>query len=212
MSRLNLIAYDGDLYTPESAIVCEELRKHYNGDVRCILLHRYSDGDVDTIAWPSPNEEQLRSCLYDLRETGMIPSDTKSAELPDGSIFEIEKPAARTELLAAMQSAGRLIVGHIGDRPKANKNDKPGSPQTVVTLERRNGTKTSVYVCEGADAKSFRIVLDDVIHFIPDGMTLEQAVQRQQHRHTMKLWPDSPEWWFRAPTVQGIVSQEEGAQ
>jgi hypothetical protein len=45
----------------------------------------------------------------------MIPSDTKSAELPDGSIFEIEKPAARTELLSAMQSAGRLIVGHVGD-------------------------------------------------------------------------------------------------
>jgi hypothetical protein len=45
----------------------------------------------------------------------MIPSDTKSAELPDGSIFEIEKPAARTELVSAMQSAGRLIVSHVGD-------------------------------------------------------------------------------------------------
>jgi hypothetical protein len=119
-----------------------------------------------------------------------------------------------TELLTAMQSAGRLAIAHVEDSlPKKHPNDKPGSPQTVVTLERRNGQKGSVYVCEGADGKSFRIVLDDVIHVVPDGMTLEQAVQRQQYRHTMKLWPENPEWWYRAPTVQGIVStQKEGAK
>ena len=118
------------------------------------------------------------------------------------------------ELLSAMQSAGRLAIVHVGDSlPKKHKNDKPGSPQTSIQLERRNEQKTSVLVCVGEDDKSFRIVLDDVIHFIPDGMTLEQAVQRQQHRHTMKIWPDNPEWWYRAPTVQGIVStQKEGAK
>jgi hypothetical protein len=136
MYRLTLIARDGDLYTPESAIVCEDLRKHYKGDEVCIMLHRYSAGDVDTIAWPAPNEEQLRSCLYDLRETGMIPADTKSVELPDGSVFEIEQPMTNADLLAAMQSSGRLIVGHVGDSaPKGTIVYR--LPATVVLKSRR---------------------------------------------------------------------------
>ena len=117
-----------------------------------------------------------------------------------------------TELHAAAIASGRMIVAHVGDSaPKRYANDKPGSPQTFIELTRRNGQKTSVIVCEGSDCKSFRIVLDDVIHPIPPGMTLEQAVKRQQAEQSRKLWPDDPDWWIQAPTVQSLVSQKEGA-
>lgn len=98
------------------------------------------------------------------------------------------------ELMSSMQSAGRLAIVHIGDKPKAHKNDKPGSPQTSVSLFRGNGEKTSVLVCVGADGKSFRVVLDDILHTIESGETLEAAVMRQQAELSKRMWPDDPHW------------------
>ena len=98
--------------------------------------------------------------------------------------------------MAAMQSAGKLSILHIGNElPKRYKNDKPGSPQTLVTLKRRNGVNADVIVCIGEDDKSFRIVLDDEIHKIPEWSTLEESVREQQAAQSRRLWPENPEWW-----------------
>lgn len=104
--------------------------------------------------------------------------------------------------MTAMQSAGRLHVVHIGNElPKRYRNDKPGSPQTLVTLKRRNGQKADILVCIGEDEKSFRIVLDDAIHQIAKESTLEESVRRQQAAQSRRSWPENPEWW--------IVNNEE---
>jgi len=80
---IQLIAKCGALHTPNSAIV-DELQKEYWEDDDVILLFRYDDGDFDTINSESPNMEQLRSCLYDAREGGIIgdaPSSFQTAPL-----------------------------------------------------------------------------------------------------------------------------------
>lgn len=87
-NTVKLIAEHGSLFTSNLDIVDEFAKKHY-GNEPSILIYRYRAGDVDTINWPNPNEEHLRSCLFDARETGMIPH-VRSVELPDGTIFHID--------------------------------------------------------------------------------------------------------------------------
>ena len=59
----------------------------------------------------------------------------------------------------------------------------------------QSGRKTSCTVCEGNDGRSFRIVLDDAIHLIEEGETLQQAVVRQQAEWTRKVWNEWPNEW-----------------
>lgn len=83
---VKLIDRDGSLYTSTKDIVDDICRKHYGGDEFAILLC-FFDQDVNSIAWPNPDLRELRSALYDARETGMIPF-VQSVELPDGSELE----------------------------------------------------------------------------------------------------------------------------
>ncbi len=83
---VKLIDRDGTLYTAESDICDEITAKHFKGDEVCILIARIDD--VNTIAWPNPDERELRSALFDAREMGMIPN-VQSVLLPDGSEFRI---------------------------------------------------------------------------------------------------------------------------
>lgn len=64
------------------------LLAHYSENP--ILLKMHDAGDCDTIKWPDYDASDLRSALYDARETGCIPADTKDVLLPDGTVFEIE--------------------------------------------------------------------------------------------------------------------------
>jgi hypothetical protein len=55
-----------------------------------ILLVRYPEGDCDTINWPFKSKkdaENLESALFDEREMGNVPSDTRFVMLPDGGTF-----------------------------------------------------------------------------------------------------------------------------
>jgi hypothetical protein len=69
-----LINYEGTLYlAPER-----------------ILLVRYPEGDCDSIPWPfqrKKDAENLESALFDAREMGDVPSDTRFVKLPDGGTF-----------------------------------------------------------------------------------------------------------------------------
>lgn len=85
---VKLIAQDGRLCTSHLDIV-DEFSKKYAGEEPSVLLYQYSEGDWDAVNWPNPNEEHLRSCLFDCRETGMIP-DVREVQLPDGTIFQID--------------------------------------------------------------------------------------------------------------------------
>jgi hypothetical protein len=71
---IKLIANDGSLYlAPEK-----------------ILLVRYPEGDCDSINWPFQSKkdvENLESALFDAREMGDVPSDTRAVTLPDGGFF-----------------------------------------------------------------------------------------------------------------------------
>lgn len=71
---IQLICEGDCLYTPRSAI----------------LLKMHDAGYCDTIKWPDYDASDLRSALYDARETGCIPADTKDVLLPDETVFEIE--------------------------------------------------------------------------------------------------------------------------
>ena len=76
------------LHTKTSDIVDDMCRKHYAGDEHSILLRFFSAGDVTTIAWPDPDLDDLRSALYDARESGMIPF-VNTVILPDGQPLSI---------------------------------------------------------------------------------------------------------------------------
>ncbi len=54
------------------------------------LIYDYLNGDVDSILWPEFDREHLSGALYDQREMGNIPIDTKSVILPDGKVFNID--------------------------------------------------------------------------------------------------------------------------
>jgi hypothetical protein len=54
-----------------------------------LLIYYYPSGDVDTIAWPRPNPQHLRSALYDAREQGIIPN-VPAVILPSGKEFLID--------------------------------------------------------------------------------------------------------------------------
>jgi hypothetical protein len=84
-------------------------------------------------------------------------------------------------------------------RPTRYPQDKPGSPQTVVTLQRANGEETEIYVVLGVSDNTYRIVLDDKHRKIRNGETLEQAVRRFKKTQTARIWPKSefPQYQIR---------------
>lgn len=57
-----------------------------------IVLCVYPEGDCDSIPWPMPKKahKNLTSALFDMRETGELPADTRSVLLPDGTLFHID--------------------------------------------------------------------------------------------------------------------------
>jgi hypothetical protein len=76
------------------SLVAASLLEQFTADP--ILLCRYPEGDVDSISWPMPANDDannwqsmLRSALYDARETGIIPN-VAAVVLPDGSEFGID--------------------------------------------------------------------------------------------------------------------------
>ena len=85
---IQLICEGNCLYTPRSAMTDPLLLAHYSNNP--ILLHIHDAGDCDTIKWPDYSAESLRAALYDARETGCLPADTKSVQLPDGTEFFID--------------------------------------------------------------------------------------------------------------------------
>jgi hypothetical protein len=87
---IRVLEEHGCLHTHAGDIVDNIYQQFYREDRLCILVYRYPEGDCDTISWPNPNEDHLRSCLFDARETGMIPGDTRKVLLPDGSEFSID--------------------------------------------------------------------------------------------------------------------------
>ncbi len=93
MNKIKLIAIDGRLYTPFD-VASDELKKYYGDDdimrEGLTLASRDETGDFITARWPNYNPKNLAITLYDARETGQIPADTKSVLLPDGSEFEID--------------------------------------------------------------------------------------------------------------------------
>lgn len=85
--KIELIEKDGNLYTPRSAIADPALLNFFESDP--ILVGYDTNGDVETVEWPNPNHESLFRCLYSTRECGVIPGNTQSVFLPDGSEFSI---------------------------------------------------------------------------------------------------------------------------
>lgn len=72
----------------------DEETREYWGDEDVAVVYRYPAGDCDVIAWPLEGEEwekMLRSCLFDARESGVIPPRSQAVELPDGTEFAIEE-------------------------------------------------------------------------------------------------------------------------
>jgi len=88
LSRVvTLIVKDKSLHTAQSDIVDALQAKHATDDP--ILIVEHPSGERDTIRWPRPNAEHLRSALYDAREMGMIPP-VRTVKLPNGETFEID--------------------------------------------------------------------------------------------------------------------------
>lgn len=85
-NQIQLIERDGRLYSKREDIVDMDLIIFISGDN--LLMVHYEAGDCDTIKWPDPDVEHLREALFDCRETGCIPIDTKSALLPDSTEIE----------------------------------------------------------------------------------------------------------------------------
>jgi len=70
--------------------VHENTLYHDNGTRERLLLVRYDEGDCDTINWPFKSKkdaENLEHALFDDREMGNVPSDTRFVTLPDGGTF-----------------------------------------------------------------------------------------------------------------------------
>jgi hypothetical protein len=92
-SKIKLIAMDGRLHTPFD-VASDELKNYWGDDdiAREGLILAAMDDTEDRITarWPNYNPKNLAITLYDARETGQIPSDTKSVLLPDGTEFEID--------------------------------------------------------------------------------------------------------------------------
>ena len=89
MKTIQLIERFGKLHTKFQDIVEEDLIEYWKSDEEDsqdpVLLYYYPEGDVDTINSKNPNLDHLASALYTSRESGLIPSDTTLAILPDGS-------------------------------------------------------------------------------------------------------------------------------
>lgn len=89
MKTIQLIEKHGNLHTKFEDIVEDYLIDYWKSDEKDsqdpVLLYYYPEGDVDTINAKNPNLDHLASALYDCRESGLIPSDTTLAMLPDGS-------------------------------------------------------------------------------------------------------------------------------
>lgn len=83
-TEITLVVKDGTLYFPKTVVS----GLGYKGP---ILLHRYPDGDCDTVSWPNPNLKHLRSELFDAVETGDI-SEKTIVRLPNGEVFPIYVP------------------------------------------------------------------------------------------------------------------------
>ena len=79
---------DKKLYFPACGLDAENLEFFGGNDVA--ILYRY-ECDYDRISWPlrAGDDAKLRSCLFDARECGLLPSGCKSVELPDGQAFAI---------------------------------------------------------------------------------------------------------------------------
>ena len=88
---VQLIAIDGSLHTSTDEICDELMANFYSGDQTVMLIYCHPDSGVDTINWPSPNVEHLRSCLFGCRETGLLPSNCRTVTLPDGTEFNIDE-------------------------------------------------------------------------------------------------------------------------
>ena len=88
---VQLFVCGGSLFIPSSAM--DQENREWFGDDGAILVCRYPDGDVDTIAYPLESDawrDRLRSALFDARECGKIPGDSQAVELPNGERFDIE--------------------------------------------------------------------------------------------------------------------------
>ena len=96
MNLIALIVVYGSLAVDEKDIHSAELREHFQAfhqkdrQPGVVLLRRYDGGDADTIRWPKPNEENLKSALFDAREMGLLPPFAEEVVLPDGTPFEID--------------------------------------------------------------------------------------------------------------------------
>jgi hypothetical protein len=74
-----------------------------------------------------------------------------------------------------------------------------GSCQLVIRTITQGGKESSVYVVLSQDRQSFRVVLDDQWHKIPEGETLELAVLRQGRARSQRMWPHNTDWWIVVP-------------
>ena len=92
MTLIKLVAHDRDLYTPNGAIVDREQREWHKG-ADSLLMADYGM-DCDTVCWPNPDLKVLRHALFDAREMGTIPADTKAVLLPDDTQVEIDGGAS----------------------------------------------------------------------------------------------------------------------
>jgi len=74
-------------------------------------------------------------------------------------------------------------------KPTRYPQDKEGSPQTVISLKRRDGTIDRTFIVLGIDGTTFRIVLDDKHRKIRKGESLQSAVRRFRRGQTERIWP-----------------------
>lgn len=87
-----LTAHNGDLYIPYDPTNKDS--DPYDKAKGSPLLIIYPAGDCDRISWPLGDPKWagcLAHALYDAREMGLIPGDSKEVELPDGSLFRIDE-------------------------------------------------------------------------------------------------------------------------
>lgn len=78
--NVTLMAANGNLYFPPDG------RREWHPNERLILVHRYPEGDCDTVPWPlktAKHHEMLKACLFDAVETGLLRTGD-AVYLPDG--------------------------------------------------------------------------------------------------------------------------------
>ena len=101
MTRIRLVAINGDLYFPKgghfNAFEQDQLPQRRE-ETEAILMYQYPAGDYDTLPWPlesklrSPGKLRfhLAAALYDERECNeFFPTDAE-IELPDGTLFDFD--------------------------------------------------------------------------------------------------------------------------